>query len=221
MQRGRLPRWLRIVILPLAIGPIVSCSDRCTREPDPLSLESVKDLNLRQELADLRAAQTSEQIKQALDVLRSETDSQSIPFIMQLFRHPDPDVAITAVETVEFLAIATPDGIPAFSEALTWDLPSAVRKRVVEALYEQRTETDDDMEVATPLLAVLERDPDPLVRIDAVLYIGSLGAVDAAEPLRKRLDAEKDDRVRQTIEWAIRFLRDETTDGPPKFDAPS
>jgi HEAT repeat protein len=128
-------------------------------------------------------------------------------------------VAITAVETIEFLAIATTDGIPVFSQALTWELPSGVKKRIVEALYEQRTEVQDEMPVAEPLLLVLAREADPEVRLEAARYLGALGEVEAIPGLRKRLDGEKDDRVRQTIDWSIRYIRDETAEGPPEFDA--
>lgn len=218
MQRGQLRRTLRLLTLPLALGAIVACSDYWEREPVPPSLETVKDVNLRPEIAKLQAAQTSEQIKEAIDWLRLETDPQSIPFIVPFIRHADTAVALQAVETIEFLAITTTDGITVFSEALTWKLPSVVKSRIVEGLYEQRTEVPEAMPVAAPMLLVLEREPDPEVRLEAARYLGALGEVEVIPGLRERLQGEKDDRVRQTIDWSIRYIRNETSEGPPSFD---
>jgi HEAT repeat protein len=232
--RPRVAPW--IAALPLFLGPVLACSDRSdpgaapqevaapaqpAKPSGPPPLSSITDPSLRADIEALEKVQGKEATIAAIEVLQVQTDPLSIPYIRPFIRHADPDVAEKAIEAIEFLAIATEDGIPVFSEALTWDLSPRLRKRLLQALYEQRTEIEDESSLARPMLGVLQRDPDPLVRIDAVEYAAAVGNVSIVPELQAQLDREKDDRVREAIEWSIRFLRNETTDPPPRFDVPS
>lgn len=232
--RPRVAPW--IAALPLFLGPVLACSDRSdggtasrdvaiatqsAKPPGPPPLTSISDPSLRDDIAALQTAQGKDATIDAINDLQIQTDPISIPYLQPFIRHTDPDVAEKAVEAIEFLAIATQDGIPVFSEALTWDVPPRVRKRLLQALYEQRTEVEDESSLAQPMVGVLQRDPDPLVRIDAVEYAAAVGNASIVPELQAQLDREKDDRVREAIEWSIRFLRNETSDPPPRFDVPS
>lgn len=232
--RPRVAPW--VAALPLLLGPVLACSDRNeggatpqevvapaqpAKPSGPPPLSSISDPSLRADIEALQKVQGKDATIEAINVLQVQTDPLSIPYIQPFIRNPDPDVAEKAVEAIEFLAVATQDGIPVFSEALTWDLPPRLRKRLLQALYEQRTEIEDESSLARPMLGVLQRDPDPLVRIDAVEYAAAVGNASIVPELQTQLDREKDDRVREAIEWSIRFLRNETTDPPPRFDAPS
>lgn len=237
--RARVAPWL--TALPLFVGPVLACSDRGeggaagreaashevavatqpSKPPGPPPLDSIADESLRADIAALGSVQGKDATIEAIDTLQLQTDPLSIPFLQPFIRHADPDVAEKAVEAIEFLAVATQDGIPVFSEALTWDVSPRVRKRLLQALYEQRTELEDESSLARPMLGVLQRDSDPLVRVDAVEYAAAVGNSSIIPELQKQLDRERDDRVRQAIEWSIRFLRNETSDPPPRFDVPS
>lgn len=234
--RARVAPWL--TALPLVVGPMLACSDRddrgamsreaashevavATRSASPPPLDSITDAALRTDIGALGSAQGKDATIEAIETLQIQTDPLSIPFLQPFIRHADPDVAEKAVEAIEFLAIATQDGIPVFSEALTWDVSPRVRKRLLQALYEQRTELEDESSLARPMLGVLRHDSDPLVRVDAVEYAAAVGNSAIIPELQTQLDREPDDRVRQAIEWSIRFLRNETSDPPPRFDVSS
>jgi HEAT repeat protein len=210
------------VAVPLTFAPLFGCSERdsATSAKRP-ALESVSDEDLRAEIGRLQSATDTKRIIDSIEELRSDTSPASIPFLAPFIRHPDEQVALAAVEAIEFLSIATTDGIPVLSEALESNVSPTVKRRIVEALYEQRTEVGGGMVLVEPLIGVLESDPDPMVRVDAARHIGALGEVEAIPALRKRLDAEKDDRVRQSVDWAIRYLRDETGEPPPSFAPPA
>jgi HEAT repeat protein len=161
----------------------------------------------------LGASQTRDEVLEAIDQIRLETDPRGIPPLGPFIHHEDPEVALSAVETIEFLGIGTPDAVPVLREAVGWKLAPEVKIRVLEALYEQRTEAPGKVLIAAMLPAL--EDPDSTVRREAAEYLGMLGESRAVESLREQLARETDPQVRKSIEWSIAFLESDGADVPP------
>ncbi len=164
--------------------------------------------NLKDTLARLQAAKTPDEIIDALQDLGPPQDPAAVAPVSKYLANPDPGVADQAAATLE--AIGGEKAMAALEQALKEKLPPALKSRVLEALYFNRTEVN-----VLPGLLLGVRDADPSVRRDAAYYLGGLGEKKAVPQLQLQLQSETDPATRQMLEWAVAFLKDETEARPP------
>lgn len=182
-------------------------SDAAMKQYEAEQAEELKEV-----VAQLEAAKTPDEIGDALSDLAILQNPSAFPAIAKYFEHSDPAVAERAVETVEL--IGTEQCIPVLKEALSKPLPVALKVRVLEAIYSNRTEPEDESAVTAALVVGLA-DPDPVVRREAALQLGSLYDVGALDRLKEQLARETDPDARRIMQWAVAFLQDETKEPPP------
>ncbi len=219
-ERRRLRHALTI---PLAFVAMLGCTREAPEGGAPEGAAVVSDADmkhyeaaqaeeLKETVAQLEAAKTPDEISDVLSDLAILQDPGAIPAIAKYFEHSDATVAERAVETVEL--IGTEQCISVLKEALSKPLPVALKLRVLEAIYYNRTEPADET-VVTEALAVGLADPAPAVRRDAALHLGSNYDARVLDRLKEQLAKETDPETRRIMEWAVAFLQDETDDPPP------
>ena len=176
--------------------------------PGPSGAANDDPFGVKDTLARLRAAKTPDEINDALRELGPSQDSAAVAPVSKYLANPDLDVADQAAATLE--AIGGEKAMAALEQALKTKIPPAIKSRVLEALYFNRTEVN-----VLPGLLLGVRDADPSVRRNAAYYLGGLGEKKAVPQLQRQLKAETDPETRQMIEWAVAFLKDETNARPP------
>lgn len=179
-----------------------------TSAASPSGVASVDPFGIKDALARLRAAKTPDEINDALRDLGPPQDPAAVAPVSKYLSSADPDVAEQAVATLE--AIGGEKAMAALEQALREKIPPALKSRVLEALYFNRTEVN-----VLPGLLLGVRDADPDVRRDAAYYVGGLGEKKAVPQLELQLKGETNPDARRMLEWAVAFLKDETDARPP------
>lgn len=184
-------------------------------EPPPPVIPQPEDPDWAKDRAEIETrlgkASTPDEINEALSDLAVSINPWAIPAAAKFFGHANAEVAEQAIQTVEQLGttLSIEHLQTAFSKVRTPEL----RIRVLEALYYVRSEGD-----VLPALLVALPDADPRVRKEAAEYVGMLYDTKAIGPLTDRFAAEADPAAKRSLDWALRYLKDETSESPPKQD---